>query len=240
MQKLHHYRINGTITLLSGTRIGGSDEQLEIGGIDLTYIKDPCSNEPYLPGSSLKGKMRSSLEKRFDKCGGNRPCGCKQEDCPVCRIFGPHTTDHDLGPTRIKVADARLMGNDPGSEVKSSTAIDRRTGSALRGSLRTDERLCHGAQFALLIDFEVYDIDKDFAPRDGKGKPIRDLDDKVPTGKHAMLQIINLGIEELEMNGIGAGTGKGYGRIQIETDDVIEITPRRRLRFHDSRTGADT
>lgn len=243
MQKLHHYRINGIITLKSGTRIGGSDDQLQIGGVDLTCIKDPRTGKPYLPGSSLKGKIRSALEKRFGKIqvgrSGKQPCGCGQSDCPICRIFGPHmNTKHQLGPTRIRVADAMLVDDASFEyEYKTEAIINRDRGSAEHP--RPVERV-QGGQFKLQIDFEVYDMDEDFAPKDVKGQPIKDPEGNIPKGKFAMLEIINLGIEELENSGIGAGTGKGYGQITIETDDAIELKPKRRLRFADEDPSGDS
>lgn len=53
----------GEIICVTGLSIGGSSNSLEIGGIDKEVIKNPLTKEPYIPGSSLKGKMRSELEK---------------------------------------------------------------------------------------------------------------------------------------------------------------------------------
>ena len=56
-------KIHTTIELLTGLHIGGSKESVEIGGIDLPVIKIVTkNNQPYIPGSSLKGKMRCLLE----------------------------------------------------------------------------------------------------------------------------------------------------------------------------------
>jgi len=55
-------RLTGTIKLLSGLHIGGGDDTMKIGGIDNSVVKHPNTEEPYIPGSSLKGKMRSLLE----------------------------------------------------------------------------------------------------------------------------------------------------------------------------------
>lgn len=49
----------GKIKCLTGLSIGGTSNSLEIGGIDREVIKHPITKEPYIPGSSLKGKMRS-------------------------------------------------------------------------------------------------------------------------------------------------------------------------------------
>jgi len=55
-------KLTGTIELLSGLHIGGGDDTMKIGGIDNGVIKDVNTDKPYIPGSSLKGKMRSLLE----------------------------------------------------------------------------------------------------------------------------------------------------------------------------------
>lgn len=55
--------IEGTITAKTGLHIGGSSVGMSIGGADATVVRNPLTNQPYIPGSSLKGKMRSLLEK---------------------------------------------------------------------------------------------------------------------------------------------------------------------------------
>ena len=55
--------IEGVIECLSGLRVGVGQETMEIGGLDMPVIRDPLSGEPYIPGSSLKGKLRSLLER---------------------------------------------------------------------------------------------------------------------------------------------------------------------------------
>ena len=59
--------INGSIKAKTGLSVGGSSTGLEIGGADKVVVRNPLTNQPYIPGSSLKGKMRSLLEKFDDK-----------------------------------------------------------------------------------------------------------------------------------------------------------------------------
>ena len=95
MQKVGYHEISGKIVLVSGTRIGGSDDLLQIGGADATCIRNPVTHAPYLPGSSIKGKMRSELESRLERFGGrdcNEPCGCG--DCIVLQSLA--CTSQDL------------------------------------------------------------------------------------------------------------------------------------------------
>ncbi len=95
-------RIRGTIQALTGLHVGGSDVGLKVGGADKVVVKDPKTGRPYIPGSTLKGKMRCLLEKAGRCCGGqgldpNRhnkrredatigPCHCGT--CLVCQVFG--------------------------------------------------------------------------------------------------------------------------------------------------------
>jgi CRISPR-associated protein Csm3 len=113
MKIMCYKKITGEIECVTGLHIGGSADQIEIGGVDLPIIKHPISGEPYIPGSSLKGKMRSQLEKRLGKVGEKGdPCRCGKPECLVCRVFGAHmNTRHDLGSSRLLVRDAGLSEN---------------------------------------------------------------------------------------------------------------------------------
>ena len=203
MKKIGHHRFSGLIHCLSGTRIGGSDDLLQIGGTDLTCIKNPNTLEPYIPGSSIKGKMRSELEKKAGKFGGrdaNEPCGCAQNDCLVCRVFGPHKqTRHDLGPTRIIVRDAPLREGGE-LELKPENVIDRRTGAALHP--RKVERVVAGAKFALDIGLQVWDLD---ATANHVGKQ----------GAEALIEFVKDGLREVQNTGLGSGVSKGSGQVEF-------------------------
>jgi len=223
MQKINHYIIRGKIELLSGARIGGSDDVLQIGGTDLTCIKDPATGRPYIPGSSLKGRMRSALEKILGKTNGREPCGCAKSDCPVCRIFGPHKrADHQLGPTRIIVRDAPILGEFT-IENKTESINRRDTGAAEHP--RTLERVAPGAMFALEIAVQEFDID---VPKteDGKDNPYlfkyKSSEGKELVGTDALLEVVDHALYEMEQTGIGAGTGKGYGKIKVHWDGTVE------------------
>ena len=53
--------ISGKIIAESGIMIGGNNTAFEIGGTDKQVVRNPINKMPYVPGSSLKGKMRSLL-----------------------------------------------------------------------------------------------------------------------------------------------------------------------------------
>ncbi len=116
------------IRAVTGLHIGGSDAGIEIGGVDKTVVRDPLTNRPYIPGSSLKGKLRSLLEKYkglkqnqrvgigyIHSCGADargdddlRRAKREYLDCPVCQAFGvPGERDFST-PTRLVVRDVQM------------------------------------------------------------------------------------------------------------------------------------
>jgi len=207
VKKIAYREITGVIHCLSGLRVGGSDELLQIGGTDLTCIKHAGTLKPYIPGSSIKGKMRSEHEQRLGQFGGGgaEPCGCAAKDCLVCRVFGPHKkAKHDLGPTRIIVRDAACtLGGE--TELKSENVIDRKTGTALHP--RKVERVVAGSEFSLRIGVQVWDLDDkpDFKP---KGKQ----DQK---GETILVEFVKEGLRALQQTGLGSGISKGSGEIEF-------------------------
>lgn len=82
------YIISGKIECITGLHVGGSTEGFEIGGVDNPVIRNPLDDRPYIPGSSLKGKMRSLLEwtdtKVFQDKNGKFPVHTC-ENAPVVR-----------------------------------------------------------------------------------------------------------------------------------------------------------
>lgn len=166
--------IKGRIFCETGLHIGGSQDEIEIGGVDLPVIKHPITKEPYIPGSSLKGKMRSTLERKYDKVTNKgEPCGCGKEDCLICRVFGPHkNTSHSLGPTRILVRDSKLSqetrneykelavkGGVLPLENKTENIINRLKGNAEHP--RSLERVPAGSKFDMEIAVQIFEGDNE-------------------------------------------------------------------------------
>ena len=208
LRLLKHFQVVGTIRNKSNLRVGGSDPGLAIGDVENPVIRNPATGIPYIPGSSLKGKLRSLLEYRYNKVGNQgRPCGCAQHDCPVCTIFGPHmTTNHDLGPTRILVRDAFMTEESRGrleplaergmqySVQKTETSIDRRTGMAARGSLRTQEAVPPGCEFELRMSVRVFEGDDATRFQD----------------------LLREALDLLPKEAVGAGGSRGYGWVDLD------------------------
>lgn len=191
----------------SGLHIGGSQDELAIGGADNPVIKNPANREPYIPGSSLKGKMRGELEKRLGKFGrgGTSACGCAGDDCPVCRVFGAHmNTRSELGPSRIIVRDGRLAGSFH-LENKTENVIHRRSGSAQHP--RSNERVAAGAKFQMKIALQVFDYDADFKHVDMDGEPRE--------GDEALQAVVADCLRLVQSTGLGGGISRGSGEISF-------------------------
>jgi CRISPR-associated protein Csm3 len=210
MKRTSLHVIEGIITCVSGLRVGGTEDQLEIGGLDLPVIKHPVTLAPYIPGSSLKGRMRSELEHTLGRYSGedkNEPCGCCNADCPVCLVFGPHKFDPRSrgrqlhpGPSRLLVRDAQAEGP-VAFEVKTETVIDRITGQA--ANPRPVERVAAGAKFRFRLTLQVFDADGQFRYAS-------------KTGKDALLAVVCETLGDVQKTGIGGGISRGSGEVRLD------------------------
>ncbi|MGB9626625.1 MAG: type III-A CRISPR-associated RAMP protein Csm3 [Phycisphaerae bacterium] len=163
--KLKRYRIiTGQIEVVTGLRIGASQDTMEISGLDNPILRNPASGDPYIPGSSLKGKMRSLMEWYLGKLSADgKPYSTKDPNCPITRVFGgPATQDFQIGPTRLLVRDALLSeesrrtfeSGKPITEVKHENSINRLTAMA---NPRPMERVVPRVKFDLEIVYRVLD-----------------------------------------------------------------------------------
>ncbi len=205
-------QITGIIRLVSGLHIGAGKDSVEIGGLDQPIIKHPITGAPYIPGSSLKGKMRALLEtsvffdnpKTQQSVLAGKPCECGEKDCPACTLFGSHQApqkcDPDLGPTRILVRDANLTpeseeqfknGRLP-MEIKYENIINRVQGVAEHP--RPLERIPAGTTFVLDIALKVFDGDE----------------------VEKLLEYVWQGLKLIEMDALGGGGSRGNGQVRFE------------------------
>lgn len=221
--------INGIIELLTGLLIGGTDTGIDIGGVDKTVVRNPLNNQPYIPGSSLKGKMRSLLEKKMGlklekvskdvsihKCTGDNVC-------ILCRVFGiPAEVKAKHGDTRLIVRDAEIVGYRengeyrignqavellsrnrnmvlPYTEVKTEVVIDRVTS---RATPRTFERVPAGVLFNLKLVCNVFEGDSE---------------DRV-------MRLVFDGLRLLQDDYLGGQGSRGYGQVNIKINNITETT----------------
>ena len=156
---------NGTITLKTGLHIGGTNAALNIGGPDKFVVRNPLNNIPYIPGSSLKGKMRSLIEiyngcVSVDKDG--KYIASKDPNSISGKLFGVSGDSDDSRPSRLIIRDAELdissadfTNTDlPFTESKTEVTIDRVTAKAMP---RTFERVPAGAKFKLNMVLNIFE-----------------------------------------------------------------------------------
>lgn len=214
MQLTNIKKLTGQIELLSGLHIGSGNTEIHIGGTDNPVIKNPITQQPYIPGSSIKGKMRSLLEWQMGVVGqtDGQPLGFKHlknldnktldKAKNLVKLFGG-APDGDIspellaeiGPSRLSFWDCAL---DPKwakemddknlllTETKMENMIDRIKGTAEHP--RNTERVPATAKFDFNLTIRAHDNE--------------DLTDT-----------ILVGLKLLELTGLGGSGSRGYGKI---------------------------
>lgn len=194
---------SGTLTLRTGLHIGGTNASLNIGGPDKFVVRNPINNIPYIPGSSLKGKMRALVEIYNGETNNGKPTNNPRHKAGA--LFGVSGDSNDSHSSRLIVRDAELdttacdfSNTDlPYTESKTEVAIDRITAKA---NPRTFERVPAGAQFKLNMVLNVFEGENEGQLKD------------------TLKQAISL----LEDDYLGGHGSRGYGQVAIKLNDPIE------------------
>lgn len=192
-QLVKKIKLTAKLNLLTGLHIGGSSDNVEIGGIDNPVIKiGTKDNQPYIPGSSLKGKMRCLLE----QIAGSSKVGGNDE---INNLFGFSQTNQ---PSKIIVRDSMLTPESvemlkaaeldmPYTEGKWENVIHRVNGTAEHP--RQTERIPAGVSFNVEFVINVWDDDKE----------------------NDLLALLRRGINALENDYLGGSGSRGYGQIKF-------------------------
>lgn len=211
----------GNLVVKTGLHIGGTNASLNIGGPDKFVVRNPISNIPYIPGSSLKGKLRSLLELALGESNNGGPS--KDENSKSGALFGTAGDNAKSHPSRVIVRDAEMAtDNDsdeelhrfglkrsdlpdysntdlPYTESKTEVSIDRITAKA---NPRTFERVPAGAQFKVQLVLNVFDSDNE---------------DEL---KKSLKQAIKL----LHDDYLGGQGSRGYGQVEINFVEEDGVT----------------
>ncbi|MBC6415582.1 MAG: type III-A CRISPR-associated RAMP protein Csm3 [Bdellovibrionales bacterium] len=130
-QKIHSKLfIKGKLHTLTGLHIGGNSGGLKVGGVNSVVVRNPLDNQPYIPGSSLRGKMRSLLERargpeeKNSEEGGYNKEGLEKKNSEeggynkegpgtnpktlLGKLFGVGASEKSNEPTRLIVRDSFL------------------------------------------------------------------------------------------------------------------------------------
>jgi len=232
--------ISSKLTLVTGLHIGGGDDSMKIGGVDSPVIKREvfCNNEgevgfnyerkitePYIPGSSLKGKVRSLLEHYFRLINpvgdgkvvdSNSNFGDKKYRDLIVKLFGesagngenkkkieiPRAVFRDVFITK-EVRKAALDGKVDLTEEKYENVIDRKTGTTRGSGLRQIERVPSAIEFDFDMTIRTFEGDNE----------------------ELLKNTILLGLKLLEMDTLGGSGSRGYGKVKFNdiSNDIKEL-----------------
>lgn len=213
MQLTHIQTLTARLVLETGLHIGTGDSEMHIGGVDKQIVKHPLTHLPYLPGSSLKGKMRSLLEWKSGAVQ-EKPLGLadldrasnaqKNQIATVVKLFGvsgdaqlTEERAREIGPTRLAFWDCELAQdwlkeaeqlNLGLTEVKSENSINRITGVAV--APRFFERVPAGAAFDFRLSLKVLDNEN-------------------------LLPTVLAGLRLIELDSLGGSGSRGYGKVKF-------------------------
>lgn len=198
-QLLGKIKLTGNLQVLTGVHIGGSNDFAPIGAVDSPFIRDPFSHEPIIPGSSLKGKLRTLLAKV--NCNGYVLNEIAKDNEVIARLFGASGPSFAC-PARLQFFDLFVTQETKNKfdvlemdtyigEIKFENTINRASGVA---NPRQIERVPAGAEFAFNL---VYNVEK--------------LDEL-----RQDLQMLAEGLELLENDYLGGHGSRGYGRVRIK------------------------
>ncbi|MBZ4670136.1 MAG: CRISPR-associated protein Csm3 family [Oscillospiraceae bacterium] len=191
--------IESELAVITGMHIGGSGAFSAIGAVDSPVVCDQVSGLPIIPGSSLKGKLRTLLARSQASDIHHMPKH-NDDNIEILRLFG--SSKEPIIKSRLQFADAFIINkkdfeNIGITEVKFENTIDRSTTVA---NPRQIERVNPGVNFSVKIIYDLENIDE------------FEIDMKNLAKAMKLLQLDYLG---------GHGT-RGYGRVSFRN---IKITP---------------
>ena len=207
-------KITGIIEVKTGMHIGGDDSFSAIGAIDSSVVRDPLTRLPIIPGSTLKGKMRSLLAREKGTLPARGTKGF-ESDCPeILRLFGSSSKESNAAGTgmqmsRLQFSDCFLDNKEDLPQIfenKFENTIDRLTAEA---NPRQIERVVRGAMFTMEIIYNVEDesqIEEDFAN-------------------------IRIGFNLIENDYLGGGGSRGNGRVKFERLHAEAVTGNESVRI---------
>jgi CRISPR-associated protein Csm3 len=184
-------KITATLHLQTGLHIGGSSEFAPIGAVDSSVIRDPYSKQPIIPGSSLKGKIRSLLRRNEGTVDSKNESNCLK------RLFG--TADDEVLPSRLQFFDIKMTSKSVEElehldmdtylgEIKFENTINAITGAA---NPRQIERVPAGARFIFQLVYNITD----------------------ETQINEDMEKLSEGIQLLQWDYLGGSGSRGYGRV---------------------------
>lgn len=200
--------IGAVLTVKTGLHIGDSSDFAPIGAVDSPFIRDPLTKAPIIPGSSLKGKMRTLLARVRD--GMAALPSPEEDEAVVARLFGI-SSKTETKPARLQFRDTFVKAESRNKfknldtdtylgEIKAENTINRGTGVA---NPRMIERVPAGMEF----DFQlVYNIEDENQMKED-------------------MEVLCRGFRLLQLDYLGGHGSRGYGRIAFSSFHVQKMDP---------------
>lgn len=195
-------QITGTIEVLTGMHIGGSSAFSAIGAVDSPVVKDERTGLPMIPGSSLKGKMRSLLAKEYNETVAPTP---DDDNEKLLRLFGS-AKKNQVHVSKVLFSDMlmnnweemKAQGLTRRTEIKFENSIKRTTAVA---NPRQIERVIRGSTFPLDIVYEVTDLNT----------------------MEEDIEILKEGFRLLRYDYIGGSGSRGYGKVSFSDLKMVVV-----------------
>ena len=202
--------LSGTIEAVTPLHIGSGRAEVDIGEVAMPILRAPAG-EPYIPGSSLKGRTRAELERIAREKGLKvctppnvaDMCGSKERSpddfCIACKTFGTAALARGVSvASKVKFRDAYPTESVEELLERTGIAIDRRTGAVARGALYTIEAVPVGTQFKLEIVAENL------------------MDEE--------LRMLKAALRSVEDSALGGSTSRGFGKVKMNFTKLQERT----------------
>lgn len=197
-------KITGILETVTGLHIGTGGAFSPIGSADSPVVRDALNHRPMIPGSSLKGKIRTLLSRAHT----GSDCKVSEDPEDISKLFGSQKVRSkvlfsDLFMNEAFLQRLEAMEIYSPTEVKFENSINRLTAVA---NPRQIERVIRGAQFNLEIICEAADPDE--------------LEQNV--------QLLAEGIKLLSLDYLGGNGSRGYGKVRfsdLKAETVIGSLP---------------
>ena len=198
--------IQGELEVKTGMHIGTGAGFAAIGATDSPVVRDPLTKRPVIPGSSLKGKVRTLLSRQLGADSGVIAKKSDNDDARIRRVFGD---TKEYMTARLVFRDTILsqeewerlsgLGAKTATEVKFENTIDRVSSVA---NPRQIERVIAGSRFEFALIYEV---------------AANSETSEVPSAEEIKedFQTIVTGLRLLELDYLGGHGTRGYGRVQF-------------------------
>jgi len=202
--------IKGYILAETGLLIGGVDTGQGMSGADKVVLRNPINEQPFIPGSSLKGKMRLLLEQLAGLATAAKDSKAAGEiHTKISRLFGKVGDDHSESPRMLIIRDAKLINDKflaaqdhldmPFTEIKNEASIDRITAKATPHSY---ERVPAGAVFSFEMVLSTYDFGK------------------IKDDAKNYVELVLTSLLMLQDDYLGANGSRGYGKVAFHVESV--------------------